>query len=120
MTPSGLASLGAQLEEIEAPKAAERITNGKAGRMFRLIEEKTRISAVDADDIEIVGAYQTLGHNHWRLYITKLTTSKTGVRVPHNACFWGADDRATADAKAWVETIASLYDGSSAGENNVA
>jgi hypothetical protein len=88
--------------------------------MFRLIEEKTRISAVDADDIDIVGAYQPLGHNHWRLYVTKLTFRKTGVRVPHNACIWGADARVRADVKAWVETIARLYDGSSAGETNVA
>ena len=88
--------------------------------MFRLIEEKTRMSAVDADDIEIVGAYQPLGHNHWLLYITKLTTGKTGGRVPHHVCFWGADDRTRADAKAWVETIASLYDSSSEGETNVA
>jgi hypothetical protein len=88
--------------------------------MFRLIEEKTRISAVDADDIEIVGAYEPLGHNHWLLYITKLTTRKTGVRIPHNACFLGVDDRARDDVKAWVETIASLYDGSGEEETNVA
>jgi hypothetical protein len=88
--------------------------------MFRLIEEKTRISAVDADDIEIVGAYQPLGHNRWLLYITKLTTGKTGVRVLHNACFLGVDDRARADVKAWVEAIASLYDGPREGETNVA
>jgi hypothetical protein len=88
--------------------------------MFQLIEEKTRISAVDGDDIEIVGAYQPLGRNHWRLYITKLTTRKTGVHVSRNACFWGADDRARADVRAWVETIASLYDGSREGETNVA
>jgi hypothetical protein len=88
--------------------------------MFRLIEVKTRISAVDADDVEIVGAYQPVGHHHWLLYITTLATRKTGVCVPPHACFLGADDRARADAKAWVETIASLYDGSRQGHANVA
>jgi hypothetical protein len=88
--------------------------------MFRLIEENTRISAVDADDIEIVGAYQPSGHNRWLLYVTKLTTSKTGVYVPHHMCFWGADGRTRADVKAWVEVIASLYVRSSEGETNVA
>jgi len=75
---------------------------------YRLVEDAARISAVDVDDVEICGAYKPLGHNYWLLYVTMLTTRRTGIRVPHNACFWG-DAQGCADARPWVETIAVLY-----------
>ena len=45
---------------------------------FRIIDEPDRVSAVDEDDIEIVGAYRRGGHNYFLLYATQLTTLKTG------------------------------------------
>lgn len=75
---------------------------------YELIEGIDRVSAVDADGVEICGAYQPLGHNYWLLYVTMLATRRTGVRVPHNACFWGGP-QGRADAVPWVRTIATLY-----------
>jgi hypothetical protein len=89
---------------------------------FRIIEEPDRISAVDENDIEIVGAYQPRGHNYYLLYATQLTVRKTGVRIPHHAAFWGVTTgRAKEDARSWIEMIASLYSGVPLeGESNVA
>jgi hypothetical protein len=89
---------------------------------FRIVEESDRVSAVDEDDIEIVGAYRPDGHNYFLLYATQLTTRKAGVPIPHHAAFWdNGSGRARADARHWVEMIASLYTGDALkGDENVA
>ena len=79
---------------------------------FRIIQEPDRISAVDEDDIEIVGAYGSVDTGIFLLYVTQLAMRKTGVRIPHHAAFWdNGSGHARADARHWVEIIASLYTG---------
>lgn len=79
---------------------------------YRIVVDdlNARISGLSDLGVEICGAYRPIGHNYWLLYVTQLCVARTGVRVPHNACFW--DDgtgRAIGDARSWVETIASLF-----------
>jgi len=89
---------------------------------FRIIEESDRVSAVDEDDVEIVGAYRPRGHTYFLLYATQLTMRKTGVRILHRAAFWdNGSGHARTDARHWVEMIASLYTGVALkGDENVA
>lgn len=74
---------------------------------YRLVEESggcARISAVDADGVQICGAYQPGGHTYWVVYLTASLTALTGRRPPHHAHVPGR-----CDAQAWVEAVGGLY-----------
>ena len=89
---------------------------------FRIIEEPDRVSAVDEDDVEIVGAYRPRGRTYFVLYATQLTMRKTGVQISRHAAFWdNGSGHEMADVRHWVEMIASLYTGVALeGNENVA
>lgn len=74
---------------------------------YRIIDEPTRIVALDADGVEICGAHRPVGHEYWSLYVTLLITRQTGLPLPQHAHFWGDTGRRCASL--WVEMIASLY-----------
>lgn len=77
---------------------------------FTLHTWDDRVFAVDdADGQEICGAFNPVGHRHWQLYVTRKVADLTGLRTPpHREHFWG--DHGRADALAWIELIATLYD----------
>lgn len=41
---------------------------------YRLVEELDRVYAVDANDIEICGAFRPAGHDTWTIYTTPRLT----------------------------------------------
>jgi hypothetical protein len=63
-----------------------------------------RIVAVDAQNIEIVGAYRPVGLNDWRLFLTKLVSDTVALPQPHKVHVCSRDD-----ALRWIDLIATLY-----------
>jgi hypothetical protein len=66
---------------------------------YRLIEKPSRITAVDANDVEICGARQPYGHEYWQIHVTMRVTERL-----HHVI---ATSRETAIAH--VEMLASWY-----------
>lgn len=77
---------------------------------YSIHTQSHRVYAVDdADGVEICGAFNPVGHQHWQLYVTHKISHLTGLRTPpHREHFWA--DHGRADALAWIELIAKLYD----------
>lgn len=75
---------------------------------YRLLEDEDgpsvpRISAVDAQDIEIAGAYERRGT--WLLYTTTTLTDVAEVRMLADHLHLFSRD----EARQWVDLIAHLY-----------
>lgn len=74
---------------------------------YSLIDEPTRIDAVDTDGVAICGAYQPAGHDYWIFFVTKTVTRITGLPVmPHREQFHGQTGRLA--VRQWVELLACL------------
>jgi hypothetical protein len=64
-----------------------------------------RISAVNAADVEIAGAFQTPHRPHWLLYVTPLLAATAGVDShPDHLLLRNRDE-----ARHWVHFLADLY-----------
>ena len=77
---------------------------------FAIIEDEEgpqypRISAVDAADVEIAGAFQPPHLPYWLLYVTPMLATTAGVEfLPDHLRLRSRDE-----ARNWVHVVAHLY-----------
>ena len=84
-------------------------TNESPYHVIEHCAECPRIVALNAENIEICGAFRPRGHDMWNVYVTAAVARATGLRPPRHAHALGHDG-----ARAWVETIAALHTGNAA------
>jgi hypothetical protein len=105
-----------------APQSAGQHLGHNAGRIdyrqrrsagkerFVIIEDEEgpqypRISAVDAADVEIAGAFQPPHLPYWLLYVTPMLATTAGVEfLPDHLRLRSRDE-----ARNWVHLVAHLY-----------
>jgi hypothetical protein len=64
-----------------------------------------RISAVNASDVEIAGAFQPPQRSYWLLYVTPVLAAAAGVEFrPDPLPLWSREE-----ARQWVSLVAELY-----------
>jgi hypothetical protein len=64
-----------------------------------------RISAVNASDMEIAGAFQPPQRPYWLLYVTPVLAAAAGVEFrPDPLPLWSREE-----ARQWVNLVAELY-----------
>ena len=64
-----------------------------------------RISAVNALDVEIAGAYQPQQRQYWLAYVTPLLAATAGVEFHPDHISLGSRE----EARQWVNLVAHLY-----------
>jgi hypothetical protein len=90
------------------PSHGRQCSTGKA--RYEIIEDEEgpnypRISAVNAADVEIAGAFQRPHRPHWLLYVTPLLAATAGVDShPDHLLLRNRDE-----ARHWVHFLADLY-----------
>jgi hypothetical protein len=85
-------------------------TSGAMNHSYTIIEDEEgpahpRISAVNASDVEIAGAFQTPQRSYWLLYVTPLLTAAAGIEFcPDPLPLYSREE-----ASQWVNLVAQLY-----------
>jgi hypothetical protein len=86
------------------------LTSGAMTDSYSIIEDEEgpahpRISAVNASDVEIAGAFQPPQRGYWLLYVTPLLAAAAGIECrPDPLPLYGREE-----AKQWVSLVAQLY-----------
>ena len=89
---------------------ADRPTFGAMNRSYSIIEDEEgpghpRISAVNASDVEIAGAFQPPRRPYWLLYVTPVLAAAAGIDFrPDPLPLWSREE-----ARQWVNLVAQLY-----------
>jgi hypothetical protein len=109
MGPATTASqLAGQHPSTGRPRHPQRPIAGQ--EPFAIIEDEEgpqypRISAVDAADVEIAGAFQPPHLPYWLLYVTPMLATTAGVEfLPDHLRLRSRDE-----ARNWVHLVALLY-----------
>ena len=85
-------------------------TSGAMNRSYSIIEDEEgpahpRISAVNASDVEIAGAFQPPQRPDWLLYVTPVLAAAAGIEFrPDPLPLWSREE-----ARQWVNLVAQLY-----------
>ena len=85
-------------------------TSGAMNRGYSIIEDEEgpahpRISAMNASDVEIAGAFQPPQRPYWLLYVTPLLAAAAGIEFrPDPLPLWSREE-----ARQWVNLVAELY-----------
>ena len=85
-------------------------TFGAMNHSYSIIEDEEgpahpRISAVNASDVEIAGAFQPPQRPYWLLYVTPALADAAGVEFrPDPLPLWSREE-----ARQWVNLVAQLY-----------
>ena len=85
-------------------------TFGAMNHSYSIIEDEEgpahpRISAVNASDVEIAGAFQPPQRPYWLLYVTPVLAAAAGIEFrPDPLPLWSREE-----ARQWVNLVAELY-----------
>jgi hypothetical protein len=85
-------------------------TSGAMNHSYSIIEDEEgpaypRISAVNASDVEIAGAFQPPQRPYWLLYVTPLLAAAAGIEFRSDPLpLWSREE-----ARQWVNLVAQLY-----------
>jgi hypothetical protein len=88
----------------------DRPSSGAMNHSYSIIEDEEgpahpRISAVNASDVEIAGAFQPPQRPYWLLYVTPLLAAAAGIEFrPDPLPLWSREE-----ARQWVNLVAELY-----------
>jgi hypothetical protein len=86
------------------------LTSGAMNHNYSIIEDeegpaRPRVSAVNASDVEIAGAFQPPQRPYWLLYVTPLLAAVAGIEFrPDPLPLYGREE-----ARQWVNLVAQLY-----------
>ena len=92
------------------PAIVDWPTSGAMSESYSIIEDEEgpghpRISAVNASDVEIAGAFQPPQRPYWLLYVTPLLAAAAGIEFrPDPLPLWSREE-----ARQWVNLVAELY-----------
>lgn len=86
------------------------LTPGAMNHNYSIIEDEDgpghpRISAVNASDVEIAGAFQPPERPYWLLYVTPLLAAAAGIEFRPDPLPLGSRE----EAMQWVNLVAQLY-----------
>ena len=92
------------------PVIVDWLTSDAMNDSYSIIEDEEgpaspRISAVNASDVEIAGAFQPPQRPYWLLYVTPLLAAVAGIDSrPNPLALYGRKE-----ARQWVNLVAQLY-----------
>jgi hypothetical protein len=92
------------------PATLDWLTSGAMNHNYSIIEDedgpaRPRISAVNASDVEIAGAFQPPQRPYWLLYVTPLLAAAAGIECrPDPLPLYSREE-----ARQWVNLVAQLY-----------
>ena len=92
------------------PATADWPTSGAMNDSYSIIEDEEgpahpRISAVNASDVEIAGAFQPPQRPYWLLYVTPTLAAIAGIEFRHDPLPLCSRE----EARQWVNLVAELY-----------
>jgi hypothetical protein len=88
----------------------DQLTCSAMDHSYLIIEDEEgpahpRISAINASDVEIAGAFQPPERPYWLLYVTPLLAGAAGIEFrPEPLPLYSRDE-----ARQWVNLVAQLY-----------
>jgi hypothetical protein len=88
----------------------DSLTSGAMNHSYSIVEDEEgpahpRISAVNASDVEIAGAFQPPQRPYWLLYVTPLLAAVAEIEFrPDPLPLYSRDE-----ARQWVNLVAQLY-----------
>jgi hypothetical protein len=92
------------------PATVDWPTSGAMNQSYSIIEDEEgpvhpRISAINASDVEIAGAFQPPERPYWLLYVTPLLAAAAGIEFrPEPLPLYSREE-----ARQWVNLVAQLY-----------
>jgi hypothetical protein len=92
------------------PAILDWLTSGAMNHNYSIIEDeegpaRPRISAVNASDVEIAGAFQPPQRPYWLLYVTPLLAGVAGIEARPDPLPLNSRE----EARQWVNLVAQLY-----------